>query len=125
MKADIREPEQAKRTKSENGEALVPAFLTDSVSQTLDQWAKSNLSLTKSALDIAREMVAFSQARLQANVDAWMGLAACRNPDDLIKFQGTFAQSAATDYLNEANKLTAHLIRALSMGHLPEERPKS
>ncbi|HTZ80961.1 MAG TPA: phasin family protein [Stellaceae bacterium] len=81
--------------------------------QTMEGLARSNASLMQGAFGIAQEMLAFSQMRLRANIDAWSALAACRDPEELIKLQQSFTQSATTDCLNEANKVATQMADLL------------
>ena len=113
MRDDATSSDRVKPAKSGNGEMSGLGWWTEGSQRALDGWARSNSSLLKGTLDMAQEVVAFSQTRLNANASAWAALISCRSPDDLIKIQQTFAQTAATDCLNEASKLTTQMVGIL------------
>jgi len=113
MKDDATTSERTKHSKSGNGGMPSLGWWSEGASQALEGLARSNSSLVQGTLDIAQEVLAFSQTRLRANLDAWSTLAACRSPEDLIKFQQSFAQNATSDCLNEAGKLTTQMVEVL------------
>lgn len=55
---------------------------------------------------IAEEMNRFAQARLREDAETWQVLATARNPMDALECQRRFAEKAATQYMEEAGKLS-------------------
>ncbi len=93
----------------------------------LDSWAQSSSSMMKGTFELAQEMLTFSQMRLQANIDAWTALTACRNPGDLLECQKEFTDKAAAQCVDEANKLSSRMISIMSGAAVPfrEQATKS
>lgn len=120
-------PEKAKRTKA--GNDLVPGLGTwiDGGSNALEGWTRSCSSMLKGSFELTQEMLAFSQNRLQANIDAWKALTACRNPADLSECQKEFTEKATAQYLDEANRLSSRIISMMSGAAVPfrEQATKS
>jgi len=71
--------------------------------QTFDSWIRG-------VMEISQEMVEFTQARFQEDAAAWMKLAACRSPDEAMSCQQRFAETAAKQYLAEAEKLSQLIV---------------
>ena len=61
---------------------------------------------------VAEEMGRFTQARWHEDAEIWQVLAACRNPLDAIECQRRYAEKAAGQYMEEANKLTQLVMDA-------------
>jgi len=55
---------------------------------------------------IAEEMNRFAQARLREDAETWQVTATARNPMDALECQRRFAEKAATQYMEEAGKLS-------------------
>lgn len=87
--------------------------------QALGSWTQSSAAAMKDSFELAHEMLTFSQARLQANIDAWQALATCRNPSDFLECQNEFAEKATAQYFDETNKLTTRLIGIMSSAATP------
>jgi hypothetical protein len=119
MKDTATEPKKSKLMKAGNGGIPDVSSWMDSGIHAWESWAQSNSSLMKGSLELAQEMLTFSQARLQADIDAWTALTACRNPGDLFERQKDFAEKAAAQYLEEANKLTSRMISIMSDAAVP------
>lgn len=111
--------EKPKRANGANG--LIPDFGTwmDGGNRILESWTQSNSAMMKGGLEFAQEMLAFSQARLQADIDSWRALTACRNPGDLFECQKDYTQKATAQYLDEANKLTTRMFGVISGATTP------
>ena len=67
--------------------------------QALECWARAISALTE-------EMGQFVQARLQEDMGTWAKLTACKDPSQAFECQRQYAEKAAADYLDEANKLS-------------------
>lgn len=122
MKDDATGADKSKRAKTGNGSnglILDLSFWTDGANRALESWAQCNSSLFKGAFDLAQEMLAFSQARLQADIDAWKALTACRNPGNLFECQKEFTEKATAQSFDEANKLTSWMIGVMSSATAP------
>lgn len=92
---------------------------TGSGVQALESWTQSGSATIKDSFEFAHEMLTFSQACLQANIDAWQALATCRNPADFLECQKEFAEKATAQYLDETNKLTTRVIGIMSTAAAP------
>jgi hypothetical protein len=114
MRDDAAGTEKAKRSRAEG--SLIPDVSTwlSSTSDALEGWAQSNHSMTQGAFDIVREMLSFSRTRLQADMDAWKALVACRSAGDLFGIQNEYAKTGTAQYFYEANKLTTLLTRVMA-----------
>jgi len=64
----------------------------------------------------AEEMGRFTQTRLHEDAEAWQVLATCRNPMDALECQRRYAEKAAGQYIEEANKLTQLVMDAANGG---------
>lgn len=64
----------------------------------------------------AEEMGRFTQTRLHEDAAVWQVLAACRNPMEALECQRRYAEKAAGQYIEEANKLTELVINAANGG---------
>ena len=82
--------------------------------QALGSWTQSGAATMKDSFELAHEMLIFSQARFQANIDAWQALVTCRNPGDFLECQKEFAEKTTAQYLDETNKLTTRVIGIMS-----------
>jgi hypothetical protein len=119
MKADVNAPEKPKRAGAESGQMPGSGFLTEQGVHAMEGWAQSFSAMMKGPVELAQEMMRFSQARLQANVDAWKAAIACRSPDELAECQKAYAKRATDEYLAEANRLSAMMTEAMSGATVP------
>ena len=67
--------------------------------KALECWARAISALTE-------EMGHFVQARLQEDMGTWTKLTSCKDPNQALECQRQYAEKAATDYFDEANKLS-------------------
>lgn len=127
MRDDTTAPEKSKRTKEANGSIRDFSFWMDGGIHALESWAQSSSSMMKDSVELAQEMLAFSQTWLRADIDAWKALAACRNPGDLFECQKDLTENATAQYLDEASKLTSRMISIMSGAAVPfrEQATKS
>jgi hypothetical protein len=127
MTDDATASEKSKPTKAGNG--LMPDFSPwmGGGANALDSWAQPTSSMMKGSFELAQEMLAFSQMRLQANIDAWKALTACRNPGDLLECQKEFTDKATAQCVDEANKISSRVISIMSGAAVPfrEQATKS
>lgn len=77
----------------------------------VEQWTQTNAEIVSGTAEIAQEVVSFWQSRFQADVNAWKALLECRTPGDLFECQRKFVEKTATDYVEEANKLSSRLVQ--------------
>ena len=75
----------------------------------LEHWAHGVSALTD-------EVTHFVQARMQEDMSAWAKLANCRNPNEIFACQRHFTEKAASDYFDEAGKLSHLVVRIASEG---------
>lgn len=106
--------EKTKRSKAGNGAAPDLANWMDGGIHALESWTQSSSSLMKGSFELAQEMMAFSQARLRADIDAWKVLTACRNANDLFECQKELSEKVTAQYLEEANKIASQVIGIMS-----------
>lgn len=64
----------------------------------------------------AEEMGRFTQTRLHEEAEVWQVLATCRNPMEALECQRRYAEKAAGQYVEEANKLTQLVMDAANSG---------
>lgn len=64
----------------------------------------------------AEEVGRFTQTRLHEDAEVWQVLATCRTPMDALECQRRYAEKAAGDYMDEANKLTRLAVDAANEG---------
>jgi hypothetical protein len=83
-------------------------------SHALESWAHFNNGMMKGANDLSQEIITFLQRRFQADMDVWKMLTSCRNPNEMLECQRDFAETATKEYLEEAKKLTTHVIDMVS-----------
>jgi hypothetical protein len=69
----------------------------------LENIVKSNSTMANGSIELARETIAFSQTRLQANIDGWMALSKCENLSDLSECQMELAKKATSQYTEAAS----------------------
>jgi len=60
---------------------------------------------TETVLALTQEIAAFTQHRLQEDMETWLALAACRNPEQAIECQQRFVAKASQEYSDEITKL--------------------
>ena len=61
---------------------------------------------TRAVATVTEEMSQFLQTRVQEGLGMWSKLATCKDMGQVLECQYEFAQKAATDYLDEARKLS-------------------
>lgn len=118
MPDDTTTLDKSKRTKAASPFPNLSLW-TDGGIQVLGSWTQNSAATVKDSFELAHEMLTFSQARLQANIDAWRALATCRNPVDFLECQKEFAEKATAQYLDETNKLTTRVIGMMSTAAAP------
>src|SRR5271157_1153442 len=77
----------------------------DANGHLLEGWARCNAAVLEGAVELAQEILAFTQARVKADFNAWKALTDCRNPSDFLDHQKAFAEKATAQYLDEASKI--------------------
>ena len=113
------ETESSKPMKDRNSPIADANFVMAGGSQFLEDLIKANSIAMKSSFEITQEMLAFSQERLRADIEAWNAFSACRIPGDLPAYQAEFATQAITQYADIASKLANRLISGVSRIALP------
>ncbi len=63
-----------------------------------------------SLTELSREIVQFTQHRLQEDTEAWMRFAACRSPDEAFACQQRFTEAAMKEYFDEATRLSQLIV---------------
>jgi hypothetical protein len=59
----------------------------------------------RNAARVQEESMHFAHTRLQRNIEAATGFAACRTPGDLVAMQSRYASEMMSDYLGEGRKV--------------------
>ena len=77
--------------------------------QTFAGWVRSNEAIVKGSFDVARRMLTFGQTRLTDDLIALRDLLSCHDLGDVARCQRQFAEKAAAEYLDQANKVTGTL----------------
>ena len=76
-----------------------PTSLVSANQKALECWSRAVSALTE-------EVGQFMQARLQEDMGIWGKLTSCKDASQVFECQRQFVQKAATDYLDQANKLS-------------------
>ncbi len=90
----------------------------------LDRWTKVSGTMVEAMFAISREMSEFAQARLRDEAKNCEALGRCRSPAEALDCQRRHAESATTEYLEEANKLTALMTRIANHGFTTLQHPR-
>ncbi len=86
-----------------------PTALAERGQQAFAGWLRSSEVAMKGSFDLAAQIMSFGQARLEADLKVINKLMACRDLKDVAECQRLFAEKAAEQYLDQANKLTGKL----------------
>jgi len=98
-----------------NGLPLPNFSLLENGGQTaLNAWVQSNEVFVKGTFDIAQQLLSFGQARLDDDLSTLRTMMACHDLTELAECQKQFAEKAAAQYMDQANKLTSKLTNLLS-----------
>jgi hypothetical protein len=113
MKRNETAPDVSKPGPSVN--RLIPDFnlWSGGNGHLLESWARCNAAVLEGAVEVAQEVLAFSQARFQADLEAWTKLTACRNASDFLECQKRAAEKATAQYL-EASKIASKMAEIVS-----------
>lgn len=82
--------------------------------KALDAWLQSNEVLVKATLDIAQQILSFGQKRLDDDLSTLRSLMTCQDFNELAECQKQFAEKAATQYMDQASKLTTKLTSLIT-----------
>ncbi len=75
--------------------------------------------------ELSQELLQFTQARWQEDVEAWVRLASLRHPDEVLQFQQRFAERATKEYMEEFNRLS-HIVAGMTAATtVPAHRPET
>lgn len=99
----------------------IPGGRLGGYSQAWESWSRASAGMIESAAEVTREMMSFSQRRLQADADALKALASCHGPGEILEWQQAFAAEAAAQYLDEAGRLASRSF-AMMNGALASAR---
>jgi hypothetical protein len=97
------------------GFGFIPDFAAwfDGKDPFMEGWMNSSAATLKNAFDTGQRLVAFSQARLQADMEAWRALMECSDPAELVERQQGFVRDAAQQYADELYTLSSQFLAAL------------
>lgn len=65
----------------------------------------------RNAARLQEESMHFARTRMQRNVEAATGFAACKTPSEMMAMQSRYASEMMSDYLGEGHKLVDLLKR--------------
>ena len=82
----------------------------------LERWTKVSDTMVKGMLAISQEMTHFAQIRLKEDAKNCETLGHCHGPGEALGYQQRFAEAATTEYLEEANRLTALMTKIANDG---------
>jgi hypothetical protein len=74
---------------------------------------------------ISQEMTQFAQTRLKEEAKNCEALIHCHSPNDALTCQHRFAEAAAAEYLQEANRLTVLMTRIANDGFVSLQHPRA
>jgi hypothetical protein len=91
--------------------------------RALDHWTKVSDTMVKGMFAISQEVAQFAQTRLKEEARNCEALIHCHSPSEALTCQHRFAEAAAAEYLQEANKLTVLMTRIANDGFVSLQRP--
>lgn len=121
-------PQNEQIKPSKNGALPGLAFWLNSYNEALLNWVQSSDRMLKKAAALSDEIINFSCAQLQTDLDTWQAMASCRTANDLLECQRQFAQQAGSQCLDRAGKLASRmttLIADAALSPLREQTPQS
>lgn len=77
--------------------------------QAFAGWVRSNEAIVKGTFDLAQQMLTFGQTRLTDDLVALRDLLSCHDLGEVARCQRQFAEKAAAEYRDQANKVTGTL----------------
>jgi hypothetical protein len=87
--------------------------------RALAVWLRSNEVFLQGTLDLAQELLSFGQARLDDDLNTLKTLMICHDFGEMAECQKQFAEKAATQYMDEASKLTSKLTDMITSATAP------
>jgi hypothetical protein len=87
----------------------------DAANGALENWMQRSADMMKVTADAAQDSMAFSQEQLQAAMELWKELAACRSPEAFFDCQRKFAEKIAAHYLAELGKLSSRITKLMTV----------
>lgn len=76
----------------------------------VQRWINFTTETAKSGNELSSDTLAFLQTSFRTNIDTWQGLASCRAPADLLEWQRSCIDGAATQYLEQTKKFTTWVV---------------
>ena len=89
--------------------------------QNFNALMKANEVLLGNILELTQQVFAFGAARLQENIRMSQSLMSCRDPDEALRSEGAFFQSAVEQYLDQSGKMLELMSRMSRDCWLPLE----
>lgn len=78
----------------------------DKSSLNTDGWGRAHAVLLSRTIDAAKTMHAFSESRLQTNINAGKSAMTCSNPVELAALQFSYLENTAAQYRDFAKDLS-------------------
>jgi hypothetical protein len=89
----------------------------------VEDFLKAHTAAINGSVELARDMMMFSRARMQANLDAWVALANCKNVRDLSEWQLALAKKATSQYTEAGSRIITRWAAVMaSASPRPEQR---
>jgi hypothetical protein len=100
------------------------ASVLDENRRALEHWTKVSDTMVRGMLAISQEMTQFAHTRLKEDARNCEALIHCHSPSEVLGCQHRFAEAAAAEYLQEANKLTVLMTKIANDGFASLQHPR-
>ncbi|WP_171054678.1 phasin family protein [Roseovarius arcticus] len=86
----------------------------DAINPAVNIWAQSNAALLTQMSETAKTVHQFTQARLQANIEACRSLSSCHDPAELAGHQREFMENATAQYSEHAQNISERTVAMIT-----------
>ena len=100
--------------RADNGGNAEFGTWANGANHAVENWTKAGGEIMAEVADLTRDVMKFSNGRVQAGLDVWKALMACRNPTELFECQRRFSEKAVADYAEQTNKVCTRILGAVS-----------
>ena len=106
---------QARKSRKRTAETPAPAPEVRAAmalnEQNFNALMKANEVLMGNVLELTQQIFAFGAARLQENIRISQSLMSCRDPDEAVRSEGEYLQSAVEQYVDQSGKMLELMSR--------------
>ena len=106
---------QARKSRTKETDTPMPAPEVQAAmaanEQNLSALMRSNEVLLGNILELTQQVFAFGAARLQENIRMSQSLMSCRDPDEAIRSEGQYLQSAVEQYVDQSGRMLELMSR--------------